>query len=246
MVLASLPTTGFARPVSKDIFPPSIQHDFTPSNLINSNAPMIPIAPAFRSSPPMAPVQSPHQQNKPIAYPNQAHLPHDDRENMLNLEIFMVAFKTTTKDFILGVRVPAKISIGDAVIVSVDKGEDLGIVTRILSMKQFVLERFQSVVLPPQFNINRYVGCILRAATPREVRMLSMKTGDENEVLEFARHLARNVYRVPLLIHDAEFQFDRHKITLYYECQSRVDYRDLVSDICNTFKARVWMERVNF
>ncbi len=156
-----------------------------------------------------------------------------------------VAFKNTQKDFILGVRVPARVNVGDAVIVAVDRGEDLGIVSRVLCMKEYMLERFQSTFVP-NFNINRYVGCILRLATPRECRMLTMKTYDENEVLEYARHLARNVYRINLHVRDAEYQFDRHKITIYFEAKNRVDYREFVQDIYSTFKARVWMERVGF
>ncbi len=43
---------------------------------------------------------------------------------------------------------------------------------------------------------------------------------------------------------DAEYQFDRYKITIYYDAQHRVDFRDFVKDLYSTFNARVWMERV--
>jgi hypothetical protein len=155
-----------------------------------------------------------------------------------------VAFKTVSKDYILGVRVPAVIGVGDAVIVSVERGEDLGFVTRVMTMGEFMMERFQAAFLPQQFNINRYVGCILRAATPREVRMLSMKTNDEQEVLEYARHLARNVYHIPFDIHNVEYQFDRHKLTIHYDAKTRVEYKNFVNDLFNTFKSRIWMERI--
>jgi hypothetical protein len=56
---------------------------------------------------------------------------------------------------ILGVRVPAIIAVGDAVILSVERGEDLGFVTRVMTMGEFLMERFQSAFLPQKFNINR-------------------------------------------------------------------------------------------
>lgn len=47
------------------------------------------------------------------------------------------------------------------------------------------------------------------------------------------------------MIHDAEYQFDRHKLTIYYQADTRVDFRELVRDLFSAFKARIWMKRVN-
>lgn len=94
-----------------------------------------------------------------------------------------VTFKTCAKDFILGIRIPSKISLNDMVIVTGDRGEDLGIVSRIFSMKEYLLEKFNATYVPG-FNINAHMGRILRLATPREKRMLSMKSTDENDVLQ--------------------------------------------------------------
>eukprot|EP01034_Spumella_vulgaris_P026470 gene26470-33050_t len=163
-----------------------------------------------------------------------------------DINIFVVAFKSLSKDFILGSSVPQgdQISVGDPVIVSVEAGEDLGYVTHMMTFGEFMLERFQSPFVPPHFNINRFVGQIMRIATPRECRMLSLKTHDEEEVLEYARCIARSMYRLPLNIRNVEYQFDRHQLTVFYEAQHHVDYREFVQNIHLTFKARVWMERV--
>ena len=37
---------------------------------------------------------------------------------------------------------------------------------------------------------------------------------------------------------DAEYQFDRQKLTIFYESAKRVDFRDLVRDLYSTFKMR--------
>ncbi len=98
-------------------------------------------------------------------------------------EVYVVAFKRLNKDYVLGVRVPTTISVGDAVIVSSDRGEDLGFVSRIMSSREFVAERFQREIIP-NFDLTQHVGRILRAATSRECRMLGMKSHDEEEVLK--------------------------------------------------------------
>ena len=44
---------------------------------------------------------------------------------------------------------------------------------------------------------------------------------------------------------DAEYQFDRHKLTISYYADRRIDFRELVRDIFGAVKARVWMRKVN-
>ncbi len=88
-----------------------------------------------------------------------------------------------TKEYMLGVRVPTTIAVGDAVIVSSDRGEDLGFVSRIVSMQQYLGKKFRNAYIP-NFDIAQYVGRILRPATLRETKMLGMKTHDEEEVLK--------------------------------------------------------------
>lgn len=75
-------------------------------------------------------------------------------------------------------------------IVSADRGEDLGTVTEIISYDQFLYQRFQLVrPLTTYFNLNKFVGRILRFASEREVRTLGMKQYDENEVVKVRRWL---------------------------------------------------------
>lgn len=51
-------------------------------------------------------------------------------------------------------------------------------------------------------------------------------------------------YGLPLEIIDAEFQFDRHKLTVFYYAHRRIDFRELVRDLFGRFKARIWMQQV--
>lgn len=46
------------------------------------------------------------------------------------------------------------------------------------------------------------------------------------------------------MVEDAVFQFDGHKITVYYSYPHRVDFREFVRDLHAIYKARIWMEKV--
>jgi hypothetical protein len=163
--------------------------------------------------------------------------------------------------------VTTPIAVGDLVVVSAERGcEDLGCVTRILSLADFMSERHLPEVSAEgkPFNINKHTSKIVRLATPREQRMLSMKTHDENDVLQvrfdfnfydlicfqlfqflqYCQHVATTRFHLPITITDVDFQFDRRKVTVYYSGArpgQRVDFRDLVTHLSEVYATRVWM-----
>jgi hypothetical protein len=44
---------------------------------------------------------------------------------------------------------------------------------------------------------------------------------------------------------DAEYQFDRHKLTFFFEAEGRVDFRELVRDLFSIYKTRIWMQQLD-
>lgn len=54
-----------------------------------------------------------------------------------------------------------------------------------------------------------------------------------------------HTFGLPIVVIDAEYQFDRHKLTLYYDCASRIDFRELVRHLYSTYKARIWMKKIS-
>ena len=44
---------------------------------------------------------------------------------------------------------------------------------------------------------------------------------------------------------DAEYQFDRHKLTFFFEAEGRVDFRELVRDLFSMYKTRIWMQQLD-
>lgn len=48
-----------------------------------------------------------------------------------------------------------------------------------------------------------------------------------------------------MTILDAEYQFDRHKLTYFFEAEKRIDFRELVSELFSLYKTRIWMQQVD-
>merc|ERR1712224_563445 len=89
------------------------------------------------------------------------------------------------------------------------------------------------------------VGYIIRVATPTETKLLPEKFQDEEMIFKTCENLAVHTYRLPMTVVDVEYQFDRHKITIFYDSPVRIDFRELVRDLFSSFKARIWMKKVN-
>jgi len=45
-------------------------------------------------------------------------------------------------------------------------------------------------------------------------------------------------------VHYAEYQYDKKKLTFYYESRARVDFVALLKDLYREFGCRIWMEKV--
>jgi hypothetical protein len=43
---------------------------------------------------------------------------------------------------------------------------------------------------------------------------------------------------------DAEFQYDRRKLTYFFHADGRIDFRELVRDLFALYKTRIWMQQV--
>ncbi len=82
--------------------------------------------------------------------------------------------------------------------------------------------------------------CVHRLATPAEIAMLSKKLQDEVEIVQHCNTLISTVFHLDMSVTDAEYQFDRHKLTLFYVSgQPRVDFRELVKEIYANYKVSV-------
>lgn len=122
---------------------------------------------------------------------------------------------------------------GEHVVVGGDRGEDIGLVTHTWTgaEAQHLGE-----------NRDKGVGKVLRVASVLEVTQLQgVQTELETRAVEVAQEKVQES-GLPMRIVDAEYQFDRRKLTFYYQSMHRLDFRTLVRDLYKTFRARIWME----
>lgn len=85
---------------------------------------------------------------------------------------------------------------------------------------------------------------ILRGASQDEVSLLPEKYSEESVLLKICRSKVKQ-RKLNMKIIDAEYQFDRHKLTFYFEAEGRVDFRELVRDLFSVYKTRIWMQQVD-
>ena len=85
---------------------------------------------------------------------------------------------------------------------------------------------------------------VIRGATQDEVDLLQEKYAEESVLLKICRSKVKQ-RKLDMQIIDAEYQYDRHKLTFYFEAEGRVDFRELVRDLFSVYKTRIWMQQVD-
>ncbi|CAG9584272.1 conserved hypothetical protein [Leishmania major strain Friedlin] len=141
----------------------------------------------------------------------------------------LVQFKCHQAEFVSSMEVDK----GQYVVVQGDRGIDIGVVIRInTNSKKTYVERTGPV------------GSILRHATQREVDYWATDLKDaEAMAAAFCQAKARS-HGLPMEIAYAEYQFDKKKLTFYYEARTRIDFVQLLKELYREYGCRIWMEKL--
>ena len=190
----------------------------------------------------------------PLLRGQHAHsMSMDAIPNLRPKAVYSVKFKRSQRNFVLGPRISRDLKIGTYVKVEADRGEDLGIV-----VGKVPVEKYSSYAARSSFSAGMGPGGgvgsgssnvadlkrIIRLATHDEVSLLIIKREEEAELLRIC--LAKVRQRgLPMNVVDAEYQFDRHKLTFFFEAEGRVDFRELVRDLFSMYKTRIWMQQLD-
>jgi cell fate regulator YaaT (PSP1 superfamily) len=148
-----------------------------------------------------------------------------------------VAFKGNRKEFFAW-EADDPPPLKAAVIVDADRGEDLGTVHSLGEMAQ-----------------KRCVGCshgcgvaaparkALRLATVADMRQArDVRSQDETARRKGAERV--KAHGLVMKMSDAEWQWDRKKLTFYFTAEKRVDFRNLVRDLASLFRARIELKQI--
>jgi len=161
-------------------------------------------------------------------------------ENYWDNHVYTVQFKRAHRYYMLPKAIPGVYTIGAFVKVEADRGEDLGIIIEKVEISSLrngnVRTRLQ----------NGELKSILYNATYEEIAQLNGKAEEERAIVRIATERMNLMYGGQLAIVDADYQFDRHKLTIYYESNQRIDFRDFVRDLFTVYKTRIWMEHVTY
>lgn len=149
--------------------------------------------------------------------------------------IVEVRFKCTKDNYKITDQIHGEIKIGDSVVVEADRGFDAGVVHDIRPPAPV------SIYAPSQHSPLRRVVSL---ASIEDKQLMQANAKEEERALQLCRHLAQ-VRHIPITVAAAEMQFDRKKLTIIFSSDRRVDFRELVRDMFQAFKTRIWMQKVS-
>jgi cell fate regulator YaaT (PSP1 superfamily) len=148
-----------------------------------------------------------------------------------------VSFKGNRKEFFLW-DYPDPPPLKAAIIVDADRGEDLGYVHSLGELAQ-------------KRNGGCAHGCGTAAPDRKALRLASQRdrggAADLERLNEEARQKAMERVRangLAMKVSDAEWQWDRKKLTFYFTAEKRVDFRNLVRDLASLFRTRIELKQI--
>ena len=156
-----------------------------------------------------------------------------------------VTFKNTRKGYYKNsTHIP--LEIGDMVAVEASPGHDIGMVTltgllverRMKSMRAGG-DRRRGRDAKETEEIKR----VFRKAKPGDLERYEEARAKENDTMIRARQIAADL-KLNMKIGDVEYQGDGNKAIFYYIADERVDFRQLIKVLAETFKVRIEMKQI--
>ena len=165
-------------------------------------------------------------------------------------DVIEVRFKGNRKDFFSWPSAEP-LALHDCVIVEVDRGQDLGRVSAIgpVAAKKCASgchgcslagnSGTEPLAPSPQSTERR----ILRRATAEDALVAEQLHREEEDVRRRVMEQAHS-HTLPMKVSDAEWQWDRKKLTVYFTAEQRVDFRALVRDLASLFHTRIELRQI--
>ncbi|KAJ3352942.1 hypothetical protein HDU83_007458 [Entophlyctis luteolus] len=160
--------------------------------------------------------------------------------------VYVVEFKAGRIDYFHAADATHQgIRKGDLVIVEADRGKDLGKVAHDGLANAAQLQFFQSQhkdIMVESLISGREIHPkrIYSLAQANEIALLVSKAQDEAKAVAVCQAKIRQ-RKLPMEVVDAEYQWDRKKLTFYFVADRRVDFRELIRDLFKLYKTRIWM-----
>ena len=146
-----------------------------------------------------------------------------------------VRFKGTRKEYFTHSKLTLK--AGSKVVVGVKGGLDYGEITALGTIAERKCGTSSDCATPsPKNKILR----VARASDKLKVKTLRQ---DEDRVRKETRKLVKK-HELEMKITEAEWQFDRKKLTIYFTADQRVDFRKLIRILAKTFRTLIELKQI--
>jgi cell fate regulator YaaT (PSP1 superfamily) len=126
---------------------------------------------------------------------------------------------------------------GSHVIVEAERGTDLGEVSAVGAIAERKCSSSGGCATPTPAHK------VLRVAKREEIDQKAALRDDENRVRERTREMVAK-HDLKMKVTEAEWQFDRAKLIIYFTAEKRVDFRQLVRDLARTFRTRIELKQI--
>ncbi|KAG0344677.1 hypothetical protein BG004_004266 [Podila humilis] len=171
--------------------------------------------------------------------------------------LYVVEFKSGRSDLFYATKSSGlSLRCGDLVMVEADRGKDLGKVTNdsitVQQVQALQIENAEAAAVTA--SLNQQDGArmpkevhpkrIFRLATTSEIADLATKNQDEMKAMVVCQAKVRQK-NLPMEVVNAEYQWDRRKLTFFFISDRRIDFRELVRELFKIYKTRIWMYAVN-
>lgn len=160
----------------------------------------------------------------------------DMPSNFKAFNIIEVKFKGSRKEFFLNTE-NLYLEAGELVAVETTTGGfDVGHVSLTGELVRMQLKK-------RHVRTDDVVKKIYRKASPTDVEKWKISKDLEFETMHKARVLAKEL-GLAMKLSDVDYQGDRTKATFYYTAEGRVDFRELIKKMAETFRIRIEMRQI--
>jgi len=149
-----------------------------------------------------------------------------------------IRFKNGRKEFYRNTE-KLTLSMGDVVATEASPGHDVGIVTLTGELVRIQMKKKGVSLTSPD------ILKIYRKASQKDIDIWKDARDKEEPMKVKAREIAIAL-KLQMKISDIEFQGDGSKAIFYYTAEDRVDFRQLIKEFAQVFKARIEMKQVGF
>ena len=151
-------------------------------------------------------------------------------------DLVEVTFKNTRKGYFRNTN-DLTLEKGDIVAVEATPGHDIGVVSM---TGQLVLAQMK------KYNIDQSrieIKRIYRKARPNDLERFEEAKAREHDTMLRSRKIAEDL-KLNMKIGDVEYQGDGNKAIFYYIADERVDFRELIKILADTFHVRIEMKQI--